>query len=276
MIDGKLVVRRVVLCLIMTMILSAAAVPVLRTGSSAVWAKNVKKTTTKSNKKKKAKKAVKKEGFLKENGYWYYYVNGKRMTGWIEVGVRRYYAVPKGSARGRLVMGWQTIDDTDCFFREEGRKGVICSQALNGSAKVNGISCIFEEGEIVACKHAGSTEGFVNKVGELARLNQAKNNILASLVVAQACLETGFGRNIYHNNLFGIREGNGYRKYDSFEESIEDYVKFMHTYIPWIFGVRDWAEACSIIGRAGYAEAGGYGSALISIVQGNNLTRFNK
>ena len=45
-----------------------------------------------------------------------------------------------------------------------------------------------------------------------ARMNQAKNNILASLVVAQACVETGFGANIYRNNLFGIRAGSGYRR----------------------------------------------------------------
>jgi flagellum-specific peptidoglycan hydrolase FlgJ len=235
-----------------------------------------KSTEKKSSNTKKAVPA-KKNGFLRENGHWYYYFDGEKMTGWFFVDDKKYYGVKSGYAKGRLVTGWQVIDRKRYFFRESGNKGEVCSLAVNGVATVNGISCKFnEDGEITGCTYAGSRVGFVNIVGELARMNQVKNNILASLVVAQACVETGYGTSIYHNNLFGIREGEGYRSYNSWQDSIDDYVKFMHTYIPQIFGVRDAYTACAIIGRAGYAEAPNYATALISVVNQSNLTRFNR
>ena len=181
--------------------LAAAAAPILQTESGTVWAASKttskKKTSKKKTSKKKTskkKKAAKKEGFVKKNGSWYYYEAGKKKTGWITVGTRRYYAIKTGSSRGRLVRGWYTIRKKQYYFREEGKKGVICSLAAGGTCKVNGIKCIFdEEGQFVKCKHAGDTDGFINEIGEKARINQAYNNILASLVVAQACLETGHG-----------------------------------------------------------------------------------
>lgn len=271
MIDTKRAFRRLLICLIAALAVTVAVAPVLHTESATVWAKSKKK------KKKKKKTTSKKTGFVKKNGAWYYYIEGKKQKGWITVGTRRYYGQKSGSKKGRLYTGWQTIGKKKYFFRDSGKKGVKCALAAGATVKVNGIKCVFDAtGKLVKCKHAGNTKGFVNKVGEMARLNQAYNNILASLVVAQACLETGYGANVYKNNLFGIRAGSGYRAYDSYQESMDDYVEFMKTYIPKIFGVRNSDTACSIIGRSGYAEAGGYGSALISIVKSKNLTRFNK
>ena len=271
MIDVKRAFRRLILCLIVVLACTIATAPVLRTESSIVWAKK------KTKKKKKEKETTKKEGFVKKNGHYYYYQDGKKQTGWITVGDRQYYGIKSGSNRGRLVTGWYTIRKEKYFFREEGKKGVICSLAIDGTAKVNGIMCVFDEdGELVDCKYAGSTDGFVNKVGELARMNQAKNNILASLVVAQACVETGYGANIYHNNLFGIRSGHGYRHYSSWEKSLEHYTSFMKSYLPYVFGVRNSSRVCSIVGSSGYASARNYGSMLYSIILSHDLTRFNK
>ena len=276
------VAGHVLICLITALVLTAAAAPVLRTESSVVWAASAKKTKKKSSKKTTSKKkkkttTTKRDGFIKKNGNYYYLKDGKKQTGWITVGNRKYYGIRNGSPKGRLARGWHKVGKKTYFFRQDTKLGLACSLAIDGVAKVNGITCIFnEDGELEECKYAGNTNGFVNKVGEMARMNQAKNNILASLVVAQACVETGYGSNIYHNNLFGIRAGSGYRKYDSWQDSIDDYVNFMHTYIPSIFGVRDSSSACWIIGRSGYAEAGGYGSALLSVVYQQNLTRFNK
>ncbi len=268
MIERTKVFRRLLVCLIAALAISVAAAPIMQSESGTVWAK--------SNKKNKKKK---KKGFVKESGRWYYYKDGKKQTGWFTVGSRKYYGHKSGSGKkkGELAKGWATVKGKEYYFRTEGKKGVICSAAISGTAKVNGIKCVFDEdGNLVRCKKAGATNTFIEKVGEMARMNQAKNNILASLVVAQACLETGYGSSIYRNNLFGIRAGSGYRAYDSWEASIADYVEFMHTYIPSIFGVRDAYTACAIIGRSGYAEAGGYGSMLSSIVASNNLTRFNE
>ncbi len=266
MIERSKVFKRLLMCLILTLAISNAAAPLIQPGSTSAWAKT-----------KSSKKIKKKNGLVKHNGKWYYMSEGKKQTGWITVGNRKYYGYRHGSHKGQLVQGWYTLKGKKYYFRTEGKKGVVCSMAVNGTADINGIKCVFDEdGQFKKCKYAGSTDGFVNQVGELARMNQVENNILASLVVAQACLETGFGKSIYQNNLFGIRAGSGYRSYNSWEESIADYVNFMHTYIPRIFGVRDPAAACSIIGRAGYAEAGGYGTMLYQLVQENNLTRFNR
>ncbi len=247
------------------MVISIAASPVIQPKTGTVWAKSKKKTKKKKN------------GFVKKNGNWYYYSEGSKKTGWFTVGKRRYYAYHSSGKRGRLAKGWATIRGKDYYFRAKGKKGVICSQAINCTAEVNGIKCVFdEEGQIKKFKNAKNSKGFINTVGEMARKNQAYNNILASLVVAQACLETGYGSHVYRNNLFGIRSGYGYRSYDSWQESMDDYVQFMKSYIPWIFGVRDSYTACSIVGRSGYAEAGGYGSLLYSIIKSNKLTRFNQ
>ena len=274
--------RHIIVCLILALTLTATVVPVLRTEPATCWAKTKKKSSKKKKKTKKKtkkkKKAVQKEGFVKKNGNWYFLEKGRKKTGWFTVGDKKFYGFKKGSQKGQLAMGWQTIGKRDYFFRQEGRAGVICALCVNCVAKANGIACIFdEEGNIEKCKNAEKSDGsFVNEVGELARLNQAKNDILASLVVAQACVETGFGANIYCNNIFGIRAGSGWRKYKDYQEAIDDYVAFMHQYIPRIFGVHDWQSACWIIGRSGYAEAGNYGSALVSVVQSHKLTRFNK
>ena len=273
MIDGKRTFRRILICLIVMLAFQVAAAPVLQMNSTVAWAKSKKKT----KKKTKAKTNKKKTGFVKKNGNWYFLKDGKRQTGWITFKGRRYFAYKKGSRKGRLVRGWFKRGKKEYYFRETGKKRVVCSMAIDCTVKINGIKCIFDEdGNFVKCKYAGKKNGFVNTVGEMARLNQVRNNILASLVVAQACVETGFGANVYRNNLFGIYHGNSYGSYSSWEESLEDYVDFMHTYIPSIFGVRDWSTACYIVGHSGYAAASNYYSALVSVVQSNNLTRFNK
>ena len=218
-----------------------------------------------------------KTGFMKKKGNWYYLIDGKKQKGWITVGDRTYFAKKKGKEKNILVKGWLKKGNKWYYFREKGKKGKICSMVSNGTFKINGISCIFnEDGTFDKCENRGSRKGFVQKIGEMARENQAKNNILASLVVAQACLETGYGRSVYHNNLFGIRSGYKYRRYSSYEKSMEDYTEFMKSYVPQVFGVRNSTRACSIVGRSGYAQARNYGSALIQIVIAHNLTRFNK
>ena len=221
--------------------------------------------------------AAGKTGFVKKKGKWYYYLNGKKQKGWITVGNKTYYARKKGKQKYQLVQGWKKIRKKWYYFFEKGKKGRICSMVKGRTFKVNGISCVFnKDGSFLKYKYAGKRNGFVQKIGEMARENQARNNILASIVTAQACLETGYGRHVYHNNLFGIRAGQGYRHYSSWKKSMEDYTEFMRHYIPGLFGVRNAYRACSIVGSSGYAQAWNYGSMLSTIVQSHNLTKFNK
>ena len=215
--------------------------------------------------------------FRKKKGNWYYLVDGRAQNGWITVGTRTYFARKKGKEKGVLVRGWLKKDGKWYYFREKGKKSRVCSMCADGTYKVNGIQCIFNaDGSFSKCQNAGVKKNFIQKIGEMARENQAKNNILASLVVAQACLETGYGRSVYHNNLFGIRSGHGYRHYSSWEKSLEHYTSFMKSYLPYVFNVRNSSRACSIVGSSGYASARNYGSMLYSIILSHDLTRFNK
>ena len=264
----RITIRRIVLSILAALMLLPAIVSVSGTGTYTVHAAE---TTV------EAKAKTGKTGFVKKKGNWYYYLNGKKQKGWITVGNRTYFARKKGKQKYQLVKGWKKIKKKWYYFRENGKKGKVCSMVKGRTFKVNGISCVFNaDGSFKKYKYAGKKNGFVQKIGEMARENQARNNILASILTAQACLETGYGRHIYHNNLFGIRAGKGYRHYSSWEKSVEDYTEFMRQYIPWLFGVRNAHRACSIVGSSGYAQAWNYGSMLSSIVSSHNLTRFNK
>ena len=76
-----------------------------------------------------------KNGFYTENGNIYYYVNGKRQTGWLEVNKHHYFAGADGIIRrgwlkiggksyyakksnGRLLTGWQTIKGKTYYFKK--------------------------------------------------------------------------------------------------------------------------------------------------------------
>ena len=268
--------KRMLLFLFAALILTIAAGPVIMAGSHTVRAEALDETEGEQpTVEEPAKKG--KTRFVQKNGRWFYYKNGRKQTGWIRVGKRVYFGKKYGKDKGMLLEGWVKKNGKWYYFRETGKKKVRCSMCKNGTYKINGISCVFRaDGSFKKFKHAGSTNSFVGKVGEMAREMQAKHNILASLIVAQACLETGYGAHIYRNNLFGIRQGSGYRSYKNWRSSVKDYVSFMQQYIPRIFGVRNWYSACSIVGGSGYAQAGNYGSMLISITSSQNLTRFNR
>ena len=257
--------RRLILGVIAVYVVLLAAEPVIHADFRTVHAEESSDTNTS------------KTGFVKRKGDWYYLVNGKKQKGWITVGKRTYYARKKGKDKYKLVTGWLKLGKKWYYFQEKGKKWKICSKNTSRKVKINGITCLFNsDGSFKKYKYAGKKKGFVQKIGEMARDNQAKNNILASLVTAQACLETGYGRSIHHNNLFGIRSGFGYRRYKSWENSLKDYTQFMKSYVPEVFGVRNSSSACWIVGRSGYAQARNYGSALLNIVQSQNLYRFNK
>lgn len=148
-------------------------------------------------------------------------------------------------------------------------------------------------------------EDFINKVGEFAKDDWEKFGILPSITVAQAILESSFGRSelaTKANNLFGIKgdyEGYGYLK-DSWEvidgkdTSMESWFKH---YPSWEGGVldhgqvfigSDWRKQhySKTIGEKDYKKASNsltgvyatdlqYGTKLIENIERYNLTRFD-
>ena len=63
------------------------------------------------------KAEVQKNGWVLENGLYYYYVNGEKKTGWIESGSSWYYMDPQ---TGVMMTGWQSIGGKWYYFAGSG------------------------------------------------------------------------------------------------------------------------------------------------------------
>lgn len=144
---------------------------------------------------------------------------------------------------------------------------------------------------------------FINTIGPMASENMKKTGILASLTIAQAILESGWGESALaaapNYNLFGIKgDYNGayctfptseyingqwvrvnanFRKYPSWLESLEDH---SNLFLKWdryanLRGCKDYKLACQYVRQDGYATDPSYTSKLINLIEANNLTRFD-
>jgi len=144
---------------------------------------------------------------------------------------------------------------------------------------------------------------FIKKLAPGAQKVFKKYNVLASLVIAQGCLESGFGTSGLSqqaNNLFGIKgtyngkyvlmwtseqdkKGNvtrvqaKFRKYPSYSESLAD-LGSLYTRLSRykaVVGETNYKKACQAVKDAGYATDINYPSKLISIIEKYNLTKYD-
>ncbi|MGY8620300.1 phage tail protein [Bacillus safensis] len=144
---------------------------------------------------------------------------------------------------------------------------------------------------------------FIKKLAQGAQKVQKKYNVLASLVIAQGCLESGFGSSGLSkqaNNLFGIKgtyngkyvlmwtseqdkKGNvtmiqaKFRKYPSYAESLAD-LGSLYTRLSRykaVVGEKDYKKATAAVSKAGYATDIHYPSKLNSIIEKYNLTKYD-
>lgn len=146
---------------------------------------------------------------------------------------------------------------------------------------------------------------FIQTVGEMARKDMAESGVLASLTIAQAILESGWGTSELAQNanaLFGIKadsrwSGKAYSKetqecydgvnyttvtalfraYGSWEESVADHSAFLlagSRYVA-VIGETDYKTACKAIKAAGYATAPDYAERLISLIEEYGLTAYD-
>lgn len=114
--------------------------------------------------------------------------------------------------------------------------------------------------EPIAVDNRPSVEEFIGSIAEIARKLGAENDLYASVIIAQAVLESEHGQSglgsAPNNNLFGMKgsyqnnsvafetyedDGKGnmttvmaqFRKYPSYEASLQDYVKLMRNGVSW-------------------------------------------
>ncbi len=141
---------------------------------------------------------------------------------------------------------------------------------------------------------------FVDRVGAAARAASAASGVPAVLIVAQAALESGWGRREIRQadgspsfNLFGIKADRGwrgpvaeaptteyvdgrpqrvrarFRAYGSYEESFADYARFLagNPRYAGVLSAATPAEAARGLHRAGYATDPGYAAKLLRIIE---------
>lgn len=152
-------------------------------------------------------------------------------------------------------------------------------------------------------------ELFIEKVKEGAIAGWYEGKILPSVTIAQACLESGWGKSELAKNacnLFGIKakddwKGDKYlvktaeydknnkkfyidayfRKYRNWQESLVDHAKFFHN-PEWrkenykgVIGEADYKKACKGLQSAGYATSQSYASQLIGLIEMYHLDKYD-
>jgi hypothetical protein len=143
---------------------------------------------------------------------------------------------------------------------------------------------------------------FINQVKDGAVSAMKNQKILASLTIAQAILESGWGESELAkaaNNLFGIKrwgyldyvemptteyrsgepnqEKAEFRKYSSWDYSIADHTAFLlqNDRYKNLIGVKDYKQACTLIQQDGYATDSNYANLLIQIIEENDLQKYD-
>lgn len=145
---------------------------------------------------------------------------------------------------------------------------------------------------------------FITKVASLAQADWSKHKVLPSVTIAQAILESGWGKSqltVKGNALFGIKadskwkgkrlncktwevcDGNrvdivdAFRAYDSWADSVENHGAFLAGLSRYqnLIGLTDYKAVCRLLQQDGYATAPNYADALIGLIEQYNLTQYD-
>ena len=143
---------------------------------------------------------------------------------------------------------------------------------------------------------------FLDKIGPMAAADMQKTGILASLTVAQAILESGWGKSgltLKANNLFGIKgtyngasvscktqewDGSKYititaafRKYPGWAESVADHSALFLRLKRYenLRGCTDYKKACQYVREDGYATDPAYTTKLVQLIEKYGLTQYD-
>ncbi len=148
---------------------------------------------------------------------------------------------------------------------------------------------------------SGDNLNFINSIKDGAVQAYNEYGVLPSLTMAQAILESGWGKHSIGNNIFGIKAGSSwtgktqncltseqnadgsyyqitdtFRDYDSIDESITDHAKLLTNdrYKP-VLEAKNYKEACVAVRQCGYATSLDYANSLISLVEQYGLDQWD-
>lgn len=149
---------------------------------------------------------------------------------------------------------------------------------------------------------SAQTENFINKVKSSAKVLWSTYKILPSVAIAQAALESAWGTSglaTKYNNLFGIKGSYGgnaanmatwevyggvrydikanFRAYPDWATSIKDYGVFLNVNSRYkkALGLTSYKDQIKAIHDAGYATDPDYQKKIISIIEANNLVKYD-
>ena len=151
-----------------------------------------------------------------------------------------------------------------------------------------------------------TTDEFIDSIAEQARTIADENNLYASVIIAQAILESGSGSSSLSKapnyNLFGIKgdyngssvtfwtaedDGSGncymiqsaFRAYPSVEESLRDYAALLTSsyYVPYVLKseTASYVDVCDYL-QGRYATSMTYSAKLQAIIDAYDLTQYDQ
>lgn len=150
-------------------------------------------------------------------------------------------------------------------------------------------------------------EKFIQKIGPYAKQQQVAYQVLPSITIAQAILESDWGESQLskeNNNFFGIKgseEHNTvlmktaefvndewievearFRKYDSWKESVDDHAKLFLVGTTWnpdqyvaVRNATSYQQAANALQEAGYATDPTYAQKLIELIKQYQLDEYD-
>lgn len=149
---------------------------------------------------------------------------------------------------------------------------------------------------------------FIKKIGPIAREVDKSFDLLPSITIAQACLESDYGQSDLaqkYNNLFGVKSSNPntsavmttkeytngkwktvkarFQIYDSYEASIRAHARLFQNGTTWnakqykhVLAAKDYKTQAKALVTDGYATDPNYASKLISLINQYNLDQYDK
>ncbi|MDM5145573.1 Exo-glucosaminidase LytG [Lactococcus lactis] len=149
---------------------------------------------------------------------------------------------------------------------------------------------------------------FIKEIAPLAQKSQKESQVLASITIAQACLESNFGKSElaskYHN-LFGVKASgdvpkvsletqeyeNGqwitiqgvFRVYPNFADSVSAHTQLFLYGTTWnskqyasVLSATDYKTAAKAVQNSGYATDPTYADKLINMIETYHLNQYDK
>ncbi len=145
-------------------------------------------------------------------------------------------------------------------------------------------------------------QAFIDEIAPGAIDGYREYGILPSLTIAQAILESNWGKSHIENNLFGMKAGQGwkgkvvyrktkeytggkwitvtaaFRAYDSFADSVKDHSRLLASLSRYraVLTAADYKEAAMRVWQGGYATDPNYPAKLVKIIEAYGLDKYDQ